>query len=73
MVTTDLNDTDDVGHSARVEHFVKFGGQEEMYEVIEGVSQQPPEGGEELEPEVGQITQPETLDWRRGGGGEGLT
>ena len=29
-----------------------------MQEVVEGVSQQPPEGGDELEPAVREVTQP---------------
>ena len=56
---TDLNDTDDVGHSARVEHFVEFVCQEEVDQVVERVRHQPAEGGEELEPEVWEVTQPD--------------
>ena len=54
---TDLNDTDDVGHSARVEHFIKFGGQEEMQEVVQRVRQQPAEGSDELEGAVGEVAE----------------
>ena len=55
---TDLNNTDQVGHSSRVEHFIKFGGQEEMQEVVERVSQEPAEGGDELEGGVGEVAEP---------------
>lgn len=55
---TDLNNTDQVGHSSRVEHFIKFGGQEEMQEVVERVSQEPAEGGDELEGGVREVAEP---------------
>ena len=58
MLAADLNDTYDVGHSAGVEHFIKFRGHEEVKEVVEGVRQEPAERGEELQPAVGQVTQP---------------
>ena len=52
-----LNNTDQVGHSPRVEHFIKFGGQQEVQEMVEGVGQEPAEGGDELEPAVREVAE----------------
>ena len=56
--STDLDNTDQVGHSARVEHLIQLGGQQEMQEMVEGVSQEPAEGGDELEGGVGEVAEP---------------